>query len=346
MSAETEPVSASAPAELRGRTKVHPRRHPPRSPREKVERKLARERRHRLQKPLLDVVQAVVGRMPLPLAARLGDAIGLGIWYLSAKARRRTLEQVDLAFGDEKTPRERRRIGRRSLQLMARGLASFVVCARRGPEFTLSLIDVEGEEEIDAAIEQHGGAIVFGGHFGFLELPAIHFAHRFDGRSVTADAREGTAADRLVQMRHRLGAKPIQRGDPREIVRELRERRPVGMVVDHDIAAVRGVFVPFFGRPSHTVIGPGTFAVRQRVPMIAVRIEWTSLTRHRLVYGPTFYARDDLSKSDAALEFMARATREIERQIRERPDHWMWLHRRWATRPEDVPDLPVWKEEA
>jgi KDO2-lipid IV(A) lauroyltransferase len=171
-------------------------------------------------------------------------------------------------------------------------------------------------------------------------------AHRFGIRSVTADAREGTAADRLVKMRHGLGARPIQRGDPREIVKELRAGNAVGMVVDHDVDAVRGVFVPFFGRSSHTVIGPGTFAVRQGVPMVSVRIEWTSLTRHRVTYGPSFLPRTDLPKGEAALELMARVTREVERQIRERPDHWMWLHRRWTTRPEDAPELPVWTGDA
>ena len=289
--------------------------------------------------------QAALSRLPLCLASRLGDLLGWCVYKLSSKARDRSLDHIEIAFGDEKSLAERKSIARRSLMLMGRGLTSLLVLHRRGVPATLAQIDAVGEDVFQQAMAEHGSCLLVGGHFGLLELSAFYAGHKLNSKSVTADAREGSMSDRLVQIRADLEVGTVQRGDPRQLIRAIKEGRPVGLAIDHDVPSIRGIFVPFFGRPSHTVIGPGALAVRMQIPMVFTRIEWNGRTRHRLHLGPVLHARKDLPKSDAAMELMARATAEVEKQVRAHPADWMWLHRRWVTLPENHPELPVWTGE-
>lgn len=312
---------------------------------EKAARAAARRKRHRRRAPWVRAGWWLVARLPLLPAAWLGDLLGLGVYLFSTKARSRCLTHVEMAFGDEKTPRERRRIVRTSLRQLGRGLTTLLVMHRMGVEATMARISSENEDVARRAIAEHGSCLLAGGHFGLLEMSAFYAGHSLNARTVAADTREDTLAGRLQQIRDDLEVGVVPRGDPRELMRAIKDGRPVGIAIDHDVPAIRGVFLPFFGRPSHTVVGPGSIAVRHRIPLVFTRVQWDGWTRHKIVFGPVLHPRDDLPKNEAAIELMARATAEIERQIRARPADWMWLHRRWGTTPELFPDREVWTPE-
>jgi KDO2-lipid IV(A) lauroyltransferase len=146
----------------------------------------------------------------------------------------------------------------------------------------------------------------------------------------------------LIDMRRELGCDTIQRGEVREVVATLRAGKPVAFLVDQDTDDVKGAFVPFFGRLAHTPIGPAALAVRMGVPVVMGFISWEGLTRHRVHVLPALRPREDLPREEQVLELTARMTKIGEDEIRKRPDHWVWVHRRWETRPEDHPDYPVY----
>lgn len=286
--------------------------------------------------PWLEIACGAVRWMPLPVAAAIGHGMGsLGFW-LARRLRRQTLANLERAYGQTLPASERRRIGRRSFALASRGVFSWIVLHRMGRERCLERV----EFVCDPAIrdETRRGAILITQHFGLFEASNPWLAREFGYRPVGAAAKRGSPTEILVEMRRDMGGDTIEQGNARELMQFLKAGGVTAMLMDQDIRGVNGVFVPFFGHPAHTPPGPATFAVRLHLPLVLFRVEWTSLTRHRLTLGPLLRARDDLPPDEAILELTARATAAGESFIRERPEHWMWMHERWRTRPAQDPN--------
>ncbi len=288
-------------------------------------------------------VRSGVRWMPMPMACALGHALGTLGWFLGGRVRRQALEHLAFAM-PEKSESERRRIGRRSCALIGRGMLAFVVAHRMGPDRALARLAVTGDEPVRAAIAEGNGVLIVTFHFGCFEMLAAWMGKNLGGRAVGRESDEDGPTAMLIDMRRDLGCDTIQRGEPREILRALRAAKPVAMLIDQDTSDVSGAFVPFFGRLAHTPLGPAALAVRTGAAVVMGFVTWDGLSRHRAFGLPPMYARTDLPAADAALELTARMTAAGEAEIRKRPDHWVWMHRRWNTRPEDHPDYPVFAE--
>jgi KDO2-lipid IV(A) lauroyltransferase len=278
--------------------------------------------------------------MPLPVAAVCGHLFGTCCWFLAGSVRRQTLGNLERAYGTAMSTAARRRTGRRSFALAGRGLFSWIVLHRMGPQRCFDRV----EYVCDPAIrdEARRGAILVTQHFGLFEAANPRMYREFAHRPVGAVAEPGSATEMLVNMRRDMGGDTIEQGNARALIAHLKAGGVTAMLMDQDIRRVNGSFVPFFGHPAHTPVGPATFAVRLKIPLVLFRMEWTSLTRHRLTVGPLLRAREDLPFEDAVLELTARATEAGEACIRERPEHWLWMHERWRTRPADRPTAPHW----
>lgn len=291
----------------------------------------------------LRAVRAVVGRLPMPVACALGHALGNVAYLVGGRARRQAHANLDDVLAG--TPRrERRRIARRSFALAARGIAAFLVAHRMGRERARRYLTVEGEEHVRAALATGKGPIAVSFHFGCFEFLDT-WVSEFRGCYVSRETDEDGPNALLFQMRRDLGVETIERGQVRELLGAIRDARPVGMLIDQDTDDVNGVFVPFFGKLAYTAPGAAALALRLGAPLIMFFVEWEGLTRHRVRVLPMLEPRKDLSRDEAALELTARMTRIGEEEVRRRPDHWVWMHRRWQTRPEDKPDCAVWREE-
>jgi KDO2-lipid IV(A) lauroyltransferase len=313
-------------------------------------RKQARRARHAARRDakrrravfLLLLLRGAVRWLPMPVACALGDGLGTLAYAISGRFRRQTQAHIALAM-PELAASERRRIARRSFALLGRGGCAFFVAHRLGAERALVRVQADGIEHMEAALAGGKGALLVTFHFGAFEILASGIGTRFGARAVGRASDDVGPTAVLIQMRRELGCDTIERGEPLAIIRTLRAGRPVAMLIDQDTSDVRGGFVPFFGRLAHTPLGPAALAVRTGVPVVMGFIAWEGLTRHRVTVMPPLFARPDLSGEEATLELTARMTRIGEEQVRRRPDHWVWVHRRWETRPEDHPDYAVWR---
>lgn len=306
--------------------------------RERSERRAASRRR---AAATLRFVRALVRWLPMPVACAAGHAVGTLAFFVGGRARRQAEEHLAAGMPDA-SPAERRRIARRSFALLGRGAFAFVVAHRQGAERTLRRITFENFDVPRAALAQGKGALLVTFHFGAFEYFASWIGHEFGARAVGRESDEDGPTALLIQMRRELGCETIQRGEPREILRTLRDGKSVAFLIDQDVANVNGVFVPFFGRLAHTPIGPAALAVRTGAPVLMGFIAWDGLTRHRAWSLAPLAPRTDLPSDEAVHELTARMTALGEAEIRKRPDHWVWMHRRWETRPEDHPDHPVY----
>lgn len=288
--------------------------------------------------------RGLVRWLPLPVAGAIGHAFGWLVWTCVPWIRRQTLANLEIAYGAELPEAERRRIGRRVFSLAGRGMFSWIVFHRIGAERALRHIHGELSDDAKAAFGG-GGAILLTQHSGLFELASSWCAKNLGVWAVGRDGEGDPGTSMLIAMRAEMGARTIEHGSAREIVRKLKEGGIVGMLADQDIRRVNGAFVPFFGRLAHTPLGPATFAVRMGVPVVAAVTEWRSATEHAFVATEVLHPRTDLPHEEAVLELTARCTEAIERAVRRRPSEWLWMHDRWRTSPADRPEAPVWPPE-
>ncbi len=136
-------------------------------------------------------------------------------------------------------------------------------------------------------------------------------------------------------LRCRFGTEVISRGPAagRHLARALKNHRVVGLLIDQDIRRVPGVFVPFFGRPAWTPSGAATLAIRLDCPVAPGFIHRRPDGTHHAQIHPPLRIPSTGSLEDRVHEVTAAATSVIEEQIRAYPEQWVWMHRRWRTRP-------------
>lgn len=309
---------------------------------QKQARREARLRRRKRREPFVRWGVRLVGLLPLPVAAWLGERVGGLLFLFASGPRHRALFQLRLAF-PERSDTELREIARSAFRLMGRGALSLPALRRIGARRILERVEVFEERYLREALDGGKGAIIVTYHYGLFEAGGIWLAHTWNGCAVGRDAGTMDATQVLIDIREDLGLTTIERGDARSIVRALRDDRPVAIVADHDVADVNGVFVPFFGELAHTPVGPAALAVRTGAPIVPVVNEWAGRTRYRARFLGLLRPREDLPKDEAIHELTYRFTKLGEDAIRAHPDHWLWLHKRWETRPERRPDLPVWR---
>ncbi len=265
---------------------------------EKQARRDARYRRRRRREPYLRAAIRVVERLPLWLATRLGEWVGAAIFRFCSVPRRRVLQHLRLAF-PAKTECERAAIGRDCLRLMGRGVVSLPALRRKGVPWILDHTDVVGEEVLREALDGGKGAVAVTFHHGPIVVGGAWLGHRWGGVEVGRNARTMDTLQLLVDVREALELAIIERGNPRAIIRALRENRPVAMLSDHDVANVNGVFVPFFGLLAHTPVGPAVLSLRTGAPIVVAVNEWVGRTRYRVRFLGLLRARDDLPRDEA-----------------------------------------------
>lgn len=192
--------------------------------------------------------------------------------------------------------------------------------------------ETRGLEHLERALAGGKGAIVMSGHFSNFELMAAWAAQSLPMDLVVRPLRNPQVEAWLRDERLRAGFGLISadRG-VRGVFESLRANRLVAMLADQD-ARRHGAFVPFFGRPSSTAIGPARIALQTGAPLVTGYATRRPDGRMDIdVEGPLALERPDAD--DAALRLTALHTRHLEARVRAAPAMWFWLHRRWKTSP-------------
>jgi KDO2-lipid IV(A) lauroyltransferase len=179
-------------------------------------------------------------------------------------------------------------------------------------------------------------------HFGAWEMSS--FAHALYGYPLKFVVRpiDNPRVEQLVSGYRTLsGNVPIQRKQAaRDILRALRQNEAVGILFDQNTTRSEGVFAEFFGIPAATTPSIALFALRARAAVIPGFLIWDDhLKKHRLRLDPPVELVDTGDLTHDVFENTTRFNQILEGYIREYPDQWLWIHRRWKTRPEGEPSL-------
>jgi KDO2-lipid IV(A) lauroyltransferase len=289
--------------------------------------------RELIEYQLLLSARSVVRLCPARLAVALGALLGQVVGRLVRARRQTVLENLRLAL-PEATERERRRIANRSYAQAGRSLMETLRLGRLSPEQLERLVALKGEEHLGAGLALGKGVVLVTGHFGSWELLGARLTAAGFPVHVLYKKLHNTLVDEsLRQSRHSVGLGTIPQGAAlRGISKALRRNEVVGFLFDQD-ARRDGIFVDFFGRPASTFQGPAMFALRSGAALIPVFIHRLGGHRHCLhLHPPLDLAGLEPDPRSIAL-ITARLNSRLEEEIRERPDHYFWLHKRWRTRP-------------
>ncbi len=270
-------------------------------------------------------------------------AIGLAqIFYLlHVRLRRVGMRNLELAF-PEKSPAERARILRGEFTSLGRQLAE--VC--QFPRYTLGNVDqvvvYDGLENYERAFACGKGVLFVTAHFGGWELSA--FAHSLHGHwlHIVMRPMDNKYLDRLIQSYRAMhGNRVVPKDDfVRGLLAAMKAGETVGILMDTNMTPPQGVFVDFFGIPACTASGLARIALRTDAAVVPGFTIWDeAIGKYRLRFDP---ALDLIRTGDLEADIVANTqlfTKTIEDYVRKYPDQWLWVHRRWKTRPEGQPPL-------
>ncbi|MBD3855889.1 MAG: lysophospholipid acyltransferase family protein [Acidobacteria bacterium] len=278
------------------------------------------------------------GRLPLTLSRPIGQALGRTAAALLPRSRKRIRSHLEIAFPDLDQS-QRDAIERGCARHFGLMLAEVAWLWHARPHDLENLCVLEGAENFFGALEGGRGVIFTTGHCGTWELLSARLP--IAGVPLTTAARrlDDPRLDRLVtSMRSRFGTEIILRGPAagKQMVRALAGNRVAALLIDQDIRGIPGVFVPFFGQPTWTPSGGAMLAIRRGCPVVPGFIHRRADGSHKAEIHPPLPIPVGGSLEDRVQELTAAATAVIERQIRTHPEQWVWMHRRWRTRPESV----------
>jgi KDO2-lipid IV(A) lauroyltransferase len=232
---------------------------------------------------------------------------------------------------------ERRRILRRSFENLGRLLVEFSRFPKLNKGNIAQLVIHDGLENYLEGLHRGRGIIFMTAHFGAWELSS--FAHSVYGYPLKFVVRpiDNSKVDALIaHYRCLAGNVPIQRRSAsRDILTALRHNEAVGILFDQNTTRDEGIFVDFFGTPAATTPAIATFAQRTGAAVIPGFLIWEEkLGKHRLRFDPPVELINTGDPARDVVENTKIFNRILEGYVRKYPDHWLWIHRRWKTRPE------------
>ncbi len=278
----------------------------------------------------------ILGILPRPLARAFGITVGQVVYLLHVRLRRVGMRNLALAF-PEKTEAERALILRGEFTSLGRQLAE--VC--RFPKYTRENIEqvvrYDGLENYERAYARGKGVLFLTAHFGGWELSA--FTHSLHGHwlHVVMRPMDNPYLDRLLQgYRTMHGNRTVAKDDfVRGLLGAMKAGETVGILMDTNMTPPQGVFVDFFGIPACTASGLARIALRTDAAVVPGFTIWDrELGKYRLRFDPALeLVRTGDPEADIVAN-TAKFTKVIEEYVRKYPDQWLWVHRRWKTRPE------------
>jgi len=271
--------------------------------------------------------------IPYRIALWIGKGIGLFGYLASSRYRMLTKHHIRTAFANELDEKEITRIARQVYMNLGMGLTEILSLPKIKKSLD-RLIEIKGLETFDKALEEGKGVIAVTGHVGNWELLPMYFAYRGYSANVVARPIYYEKYNEWVMLlRRNMGVNVVFRNDsPKKILRLLKENKLVGIVADQDIDSIEGVFVDFFGNKAYTPSAPVKLAMASGAPIIPVFI-LRNKKGHVIIVEEPIKVKEQEDKQKAVADYTQKWSDVLQSYIRRHPEQWVWMHKRWKTRP-------------
>lgn len=279
-------------------------------------------------------VMRTLGRIPRPMARKIGNFLGDAGFWLDRRHREITLDNLAFAMGAELDPKQRWRMARAVYRNLGQILFEVGWSLHASPEERDRRIRIEGLENYRAAYAKGKGVLAITAHIGNWELLSIVAGQTNMPINVVYRPLDYLPLNLFFErLRTRFGARLIPTSRAMlKIVRALKKKDVIAILMDQSVDWYDGVWVDFFGRRTCTSKGVALIALKTGSPVLPVFL-YRETSGYRAVFGmeiPLVATGDKTSDIESNTLNYSKA---IENGIRRHPEQWFWVHRRWKKRP-------------
>ncbi len=272
-----------------------------------------------------------INLLPEGVALWLGRQLGRVVFRLDWVHRKVALENLNIAFGEEKPERELFAIARRTFENLGMVAVEFFRIPGMDTETYKKKVEMEGVEEALKVLDKKKGALLLLGHFGNWELMALMSKVIKKPILVIAKSIKQKRIDQwITRIRKMVGLEliPPKNATPK-VIKALSQNEVVGILFDQRGKRSRGVWADFFGRKVPTTSGLAVMAIKSGAPVLPVFMIRNGFQKHRLIVKEPLELihTGDLRKDVEANTQLFNDI--LESIIRQYPDQWFWVHRRW-----------------
>lgn len=297
--------------------------------------------REKIEYWLVVAVARCLGRLPRRLARWWAWILAFKVYWLCGRLRRVGMRNLTLAL-PELSSKTREKILRRVYVHLGWHLVEFCRMSRYTPESTRGWLRTEGLEHFLAAQARGKGVLVVTGHLGAWELSSFYHSLMGHPMGMVIRRLDNRLLDAYVNAIRCLHGNYVLHKDDfgRGLLTAMRTGGTVGILMDTNMTPPQGAFVKFFGIDACTGTGLAHVARKTGAAVLPGFMVWEAAERkYVLHFGPEIKIPHTECVADDILEGTARCTQVIEAWIRRYPDQWLWIHRRWKTRPAGEPGL-------
>ena len=290
-------------------------------------------------------LMALLRTLPRSGSLALGRATARGAFRVLETRLRSGMRSLEIAF-PEMPEHERRRILRASVENIGRTVVEFANFRPTNAAGSKEIVEFDFDDEqfqlYKQAKAEGRGVLMPTAHIGNWELVLAGFSLQYEPIYFTARELDNPKIDKMfTDIRARFGSRQFYKSDSaKEVLSALRAGESVGVLPDVNVLPNEGVFVPFFGVPACTTSGVARLAIKTNAlifPMFAI---WDEARKKYIVHNGRAVEPANTGDRDADITSTTAAfTEEIEKIIRKFPEQWLWIHRRWKTRPPGEPEL-------
>jgi len=287
------------------------------------------------------LILKILGALPRRVARAFAASVTSLLFSLLPKLRKTAEFNLRLAFPDW-TDTQRKDVTRKMVRNLGWMAAEFARFPRLTKESIEKTVILEGHENFLEGQRRGKGVLYLTGHIGAWELSS--FAHALYGYPLHYMARplDNKRIDALVnQYRCSSGNKPIYKNESaRVMLKILKDHGTVGILADQNTMPEEGVFVDFFGKLACTTTGLARVALHTGAAVVPGYAYWDeTIQKYRLRFEPPVELIRTGDTERDVFENTQRFAKVIEGIIRKHPDQWVWVHKRWKTRPKGEPEL-------
>ena len=311
-------------------------------PRQAVSKKI----RYFLEYLLFRVIHSLIKHRTASGIYRLGKGIGTLIYYLFPKRRQIARINLDIAFGDTKDEQEKIRIAKQSMIQITVTALQFLWVAQDTRERVHQLIDhdLENFKILEQCLARGKGVFFLVAHYGNWEVMGLFLGYLeiFQLHNIARKLDNPYLEKFVTDLRSVSGNKILHKDEsPRKLIRAVKQNDIVVVAMDQN-AGDWGLFVDFFGKKASSPRSLAVFSYSTGAAILPLFCQPTQKGRYRAVYGPELVLEKTGDKKQDIIRWTEACEKMLEDKIRAYPEAWMWIHRRWKSRPPEESGCPIY----
>jgi KDO2-lipid IV(A) lauroyltransferase len=302
--------------------------------------------RYLLEYILFRIVLLPIQMLSLKGIYYLAQLLGKMLYHASPTRRKIARINLDIAFGDTKTTEEKKGIAIQSMiyMVMIALQCLWVTHNTKQRIYQLFPSHPKGIEHLDQALKRGKGAFYLMAHYGNWEALGIYWGHENLSKvySIARKLDNPYFENLIIKLRTTSGGGVFHKeGSPLKVVRAIKKNSSVAVMMDQN-GGIGGLFVDFFGKKASTPRSLALLSYSTGAPVLPLIPYPTEKGTYQAILFPEIKLEKTGDKDADIFRWTEEYQKVLEKIIRERPEPWMWFHRRWKSRPKGERRIPIY----